>query len=82
MLQLNSPKPIKSPSNSIRYNCQKICNRSKRPKTTLEKKPYYLSFIDQQAYYLHDLINYKKRPTGQQFLAVYRNCNNLNYRNH
>ena len=22
---LSSPKPIKSPNNSIRYNCQKIC---------------------------------------------------------
>ena len=33
---LSSPRPIKSPSNSIRYNCHKTCSWSKRPKTILE----------------------------------------------
>ena len=33
-----SPRPVKSPSNSIRYNCQKICSWLKRPKTILEIK--------------------------------------------
>ena len=31
-----SPRPVKRPSNSIRYNCQKICSWSWRPKTILE----------------------------------------------
>ena len=31
-----SPRPVKSSSNSIRYNCQKICSWSRRPKTILE----------------------------------------------
>ena len=31
-----SPRPSKSPGNSIRYNCHKVCNGTRRPKTTLE----------------------------------------------
>ena len=34
----SSPKPIKSPSNSIRCNCQKICSWSRRPETILETR--------------------------------------------
>ena len=33
---LSSFRPIKSSNNSIRCNCQKICNWSRRPKTMLE----------------------------------------------
>ena len=33
---LSSPRPVKTPSNSIRYNCLKICSWSKRLKTILE----------------------------------------------
>ena len=29
----SSPRPVKSPSNSIRYNYEKICSWSRRPKT-------------------------------------------------
>ena len=38
----SSPRPVESPSNSIRYNCEKICSWSGRPKTILEirKKAY------------------------------------------
>ena len=32
----SSPRSIKSPSNSIRSNCQKICSSSRRPNTILE----------------------------------------------
>ena len=32
----SSPRPIESPSNFIRYNCQKIYSWSRRPKTILE----------------------------------------------
>ena len=31
----SSPRPIKNPSNSIRYNCQEICSRSRRSETIL-----------------------------------------------
>ena len=39
----SSPRPIKSSSSSIRYNSQKICSWSRRPKTILEirKRPHY-----------------------------------------
>ena len=32
----SSPRPVKSPSNFVRYNCQKIWSSSRRPKTMLE----------------------------------------------
>ena len=32
----SSPRPVKNPGNSIRYNCEKISNWSWRPKTILE----------------------------------------------
>ena len=35
---LSSHRSIKSTSNCIRYNCQKICSWSRRPKTILEIK--------------------------------------------
>ena len=40
----SSPRPVKSPSNSIRYNCDKISSWSRRPKTILEirKKKTFL----------------------------------------
>ena len=42
---LSGPRPAKSPSNFIRYNCQKICSWSRRPKTIMEiiKKTTFLS---------------------------------------
>ena len=36
--RLSSPRPVKSPGNSIRYNCQKICGSSRTPKNILEIK--------------------------------------------
>ena len=35
---LSSPRPVKSPSNSIKYNCEKICSSSRRLKTILKIK--------------------------------------------
>ena len=32
----SSPKPVRSPSNPIRYNCEKICSWSRRPQSILE----------------------------------------------
>ena len=39
----SSHRPVKSPSNSIRYNCNKICSWLRRPKTILEirKKTHF-----------------------------------------
>ena len=49
----SSPRNVKSPSNSIRYHCQKICSWSRRPKTTLEiRKKSHSSLDDQQSCYL------------------------------
>ena len=47
------PRPVKSPSNSIRHNCQKICSCSRRHETILEIKKGHISLGDQQFYYLH-----------------------------
>ena len=35
---LSNPRPIRIPSNSIRYNCQKICSWLRRPRTILESQ--------------------------------------------
>ena len=39
----SSPRSVKSPSNSVRYNCKKICGWLRRPKTILEirKKTHF-----------------------------------------
>ena len=39
----NSSRPVKSPRNSTRYNCNKIFSWLRRPKTILEnrKRPYF-----------------------------------------
>ena len=48
----SGPRPVKSPSNFIRYNFQKVCSISRRPKTILEiwKKTHFL--IWSSSYYL------------------------------
>ena len=48
----SSPRPVKSLSNSVTHNCQKICSWSRRPKTILEIRGH-ISLGDQQSYYLH-----------------------------
>ena len=45
----SSPRPIESPSNSIRCNSQIICSWSRRPATKLEIK-MEISLGDQKAY--------------------------------
>ena len=45
----SSSRPVKNPSNSIRYNCHKIYSWSKRPKTTLETKKGYTRLGDNRA---------------------------------
>ena len=38
---LSNPRPVKTPSNSIKYNCQKISSWLGRPKIILEIKKKY-----------------------------------------
>ena len=61
-----SPRSVKSPSNSIRYNCQKICSWSSRPKTILEirKRAIFLLVINNPIIY-KTLLTIGKRLTGQ-----------------
>ena len=60
------PQPIKRPRNSTRYNCQKICSRSKGPKTILEirKKATFLYVINKPIVY-NTLLNTERRLTWQ-----------------
>ena len=43
VLQVQQPYTCKSPSNSIRCNCERICNCSRRPETILgvRKRPHF-----------------------------------------
>ena len=70
----SSPRPVKSPSSSIRYNCQTICSWSRRPKTILEirKRPNFSrwSTILLFTSFAKTLLTAERRLTGQQFLAV------------
>ena len=43
----SSPRTIKNPTNSVRYNCQKICSRLSQAPV-----PPYVFLGDQEAYYL------------------------------
>ena len=62
---LSSPRPVKSPSNSISYNCQRICSWSRRPKNILEikKKATFLYVINNPIIYtfFKDFTNYRKK---------------------
>ena len=53
MHRSSSLKPIKSPNNSIIYNCKKICSWLGRPKTILEirKKTLFLQVINNSIIY-------------------------------
>ena len=42
---ISSLRPIKSPSKSIRYNCQKIWSWSRRPETTMEIRKEATSLV-------------------------------------
>ena len=62
----SSSSPIKSPSNTVRYNYQKICSRSARPKTMLEisKKAIFLKVINKQPFIckcFRDFTSHRKK---------------------
>ena len=69
-----SPRPLKSLSNSIRHNRQKICSGSRRPKTRLEirKMPRFSrwSTILLFTSFSKTLLRTQRRMTGWQFLVV------------
>ena len=70
----SSPRPVKSPSNSLRYNCQKICSWLRTSKTILEirKWPYFSrwSTILLFTSFSRTLLTTKRALTGIWFLAV------------
>ena len=65
----SSPRPVERPSNSIRYNCQKICTWSRRTKTILEirKKAAVLHMINNPIIYTFykDFTRVSSRILGQ-----------------
>ena len=71
---LSSPRPIKSPSNSIRYNCQ-ICSWLRTPKNILEirKRPHFSRNFK-------DFINHRKKTNkvfNGSFLILLKNGNRI-----
>ena len=66
---LSSPRIVKSPSNSIRYNCQKISSWSRRPKTKLEIKKGHISLDDQQSHCLQE-FNSSENTVMHCYLAL------------
>ena len=77
---LSSPRPVKSPSNSIRHNCQKICSWSRRPKTVLKirKKATFLKVINNLIIYklFKDFTNHRKK-TNRVIVFSYRHFPNI-----
>ena len=69
----SSPKSVKSPSNSIRYNCQKICSWSRRPKTVLEirKKISFLYVINNPIIYkfFKYFSNHRKKTNREKVFS-------------
>ena len=70
----SSPTPVKSPRNSMRYNCEMICSSLRRPKTIQEKrkKATFLQVINNPIIYkfFKDFNNHRKKANRQQFFAV------------
>ena len=65
----SSTRPVKSPSNYIRYNCLKICSWSRRPKTILEirKKDTFLQFTNNPNTdkFFKDFPNHRKKANNR-----------------
>ena len=63
---LSSPTPVKSPSNSIRYNCQKISSWSRRPKNhTWYQKKGHISLSDLIIYkFSKNFTNHRKKKNS------------------
>ena len=79
----SNPKSVKSQTNSIKHNSQKICSSSRRPKTILEiRKKNCISLCDQQACsFFKDFPHHRKKTKG---VVVFSRSfpNILKYRDH
>ena len=64
----SSPESVKIPSNSIRFNFQKVCSWSRKPKTTLEirKNATFLYVINSLLFtsFSKTLLTTERRLTG------------------
>ena len=82
----SSPRPSKSPSNSIRYNYQKICSSSKRTKTILwiRKNATFFQVITNPVIYTFskDFTNHRKMTNKAAVFCHTFFPNILKYRNH
>ena len=81
----SSLRHVKSPSNSIRHNCQMIFSWSKRIKTILEiRKKGHISLGDRQCYYkfFGDFTNQRKKTNRAVIFSSRPFPNILKYRNH
>ena len=67
----SSTRPMKEPSNSIIYSCQKIGSWSRRPETILEirKKPTFIWVMNKliTCKFFKDFINHKKKTNRTVF---------------
>ena len=76
---LNSPRPVKSPSNSIGYDCKNICSWSRGPKTILEirKKGTFLYVINNSIIYkfLKDFANHRNKKFINKNVFLTKNLN-------
>ena len=69
----SSPRPVRGPSNSISYNCQKICSRLRRPKIILKirKKLTLLQVMNNPVTsFSQTLLTTERKLTWLQFIAV------------
>ena len=81
-----NPRPVKSPRNSIRYNCQKIFCLMRRPKTILEirKKATFLLVINNPIIFkfFRDFTNHRKKTKRVVVFSCRPWPNILKYRDH
>ena len=79
----SSPWPVKSPSNSIRHDCQNICSWSRWPKTILEirKSPNFSRWSTILYKFFKDLNNYRKM-TNRAVVFSSRPFPNTLYKDH
>ena len=79
-------RPVKSPSSSIRHNCQKICSLSRRPKTILEiwKKATFPLVINNPIIYalFKDFTNHRKKTNRVVAFSSRPFPSILKYRDH
>ena len=76
----SSPRTVKSPSNSIRYNCRKICRWSRKPKTIGNWKKGCISLSDHNNSIIYkvfkDFTNHRKK-TNREVVFSFRPFPNI-----